>query len=64
MFPYEFQHIDPEDKAAVAVLNSCTELIRPAHVSEGDWIEFLQWQGKILLKRQKKRRTGAVGVRR
>lgn len=46
----EFQDIDPEDRQAVAVLNSCQELLRPEFLDDSEWLDFLDWQNRLSLK--------------
>jgi hypothetical protein len=57
----EFQDIDPDDQHAIAVLNSCPDLVKPVPVDESDWFEFLAWQNKISLKYSRRRRMVEVG---
>lgn len=47
---FDFQEIDPEDKEAVTILNSCKELSRPEFFQDSDWYEFLRWQNLIVSK--------------
>lgn len=54
---FDFQDIDPEDREAVTVLNSCPNLSRPASVEESDWYEFLRWQNQLSLKYSRRVRT-------
>ncbi len=60
-----FQYIDPEDKEAIEVLNSCLEKVMPPEsADENERMEFLRWWGNITSKynRRALRETERLGA--